>query len=116
MSDRFARFWAGLSMAVGLVVLIVGVTVSLVLPFVIPLAGFSATLDRPLELAARVLLAVALLLVTTLLSAPLILAGQVLMVLLDIRRSTRRIRRRLRRRPRPERAPERGLVDRLRPR
>ena len=55
-----------------------------------------------------------LVLVTLLLTAPLVASGEMLLVLLDIRKRSVRIERRLKRR-RPRQA-DRGLVNRLRPR
>lgn len=114
MSYRGSRIWARVSIVAGVVLMIVGVALSILVPLAVPIAGYAGTADRPFELIARLAAAFVLVLLTLLLTAPLIASGQILLVLLDIRRSSARIQRRLRRRrPRQE---DRGFINRLRPR
>jgi hypothetical protein len=100
---------------VGVVLMLIGIALSILVPLVVPIAGYAPTVDRPFELIARLAVAFVLILITILLTAPLIAAGETLLVLLEIRKSSARIQRRLRRRRRP-RQDDRGFVNRLRPR
>jgi hypothetical protein len=115
MAYRGTRIWAGISIVVGAVVMILGITLAVLVPLLVPIAGLAGSVDRPFELIARLGVGFVLLLLTVVLTAPLIAAGQMLLVLLDIRKRTARIQHRLRRRRR-RREDDRGLVNRLRPR
>ena len=114
MSFRGTRIWARMSIVAGVVLMTVGIALSILVPLAVPIAGYAGTLDRPFELIARVGVAFVLVVLTIVLTAPLIASGEMLLVLLDIRRSSARIQRQLRRRR--SRPGDRGLINRLRPR
>ena len=114
MAFRGTRIWARISIVVGVVMMILGIALSILVPLAVPIAGYAGSVERPFELIARLGAAFVLVLVTLLLTAPLIASGEMLLVLLDIRKRSVRIERRLKRR-RPHQ-PDRGLVNRLRPR
>ena len=113
MANRGARIWARVSVMAGIVVLVVGTALSVLVPLAVPIAGYTGSVDRPFELVARLAVAAGLFMITILVATPLIVSGQILMALVDIRRASVRIQRRLRRR-RPR--DDRGFINRLRPR
>jgi hypothetical protein len=114
MAFRGTRIWARISIVVGVVVMILGIALSILVPLAVPIAGYAGSVERPFELIARLGAALVLVLLTLLLTAPLIASGEMLLVLLDIRKRSVRIERRLKRRR--SRQADRGLVNRLRPR
>ena len=98
MNERFVRFWARLLVIVGIVIVVVGLLLAVV-ALLVEMPWGSITGQAVFE---RAFVALSLLFSGILAGSPFIVAGQLLLILLEQRRLLATISRRLRRRrPRP---------------
>ena len=97
MNERFTRFWARLLVIVGIVVVVVGVLLAVV-ALLVEMPWGSITGQAVFE---RAFVALSLLFSGILAGSPFIVAGQLLLILLEQRRLLASIRRQLRRRGAP---------------
>lgn len=118
MKARFTRFWARVEIAVGIVIILVGVALAVVV-LLLPTetVGIRRSLPPREDLLVRIIAAAALLGAGVTLGAPFIVFGQLTLVFLDMRRRLARIDRRLRRwEMSAQQEQESRLTERLRPR